>query len=236
MRIKRVPGKTMAAAIAVFWAGLGVPALADRPVALIESLSNAPEAEAQSFDYLYDNDKVDLRPGGTMTVSYFSNCIAETFTGGVAKFDEDDGGSATKGGSSTQATRNCRTTQVAMTEEMAEAGAAVKRLTPFEESDWQEWTVRTAPIFKWEQPKRADGPTTVRVEFMDAPAPSMVWEGTTTGSYLAFPEGGPVLQVGEPYRVVAHFSNGDEADGIFSVDPALEVDNTTQNRLVPLDW
>jgi len=232
------PGKiqaVMLAALLLSSAAFGAAQADDRPIGLIEQLTGAPEAEVGEFDYLYDRDKVDLRPSGSMTVSYFGNCSVDTFAGGVARFKDGEGRS-TKGGTLASETRDCQSSEVAMTEDMVEAGAAIKRLTPFGEADWLEWTVKTTPIFKWEMPRRAKGPTQIRVEYADAATPQVIWQTEVSGTHVAYPESAPALEDGKPYRVVANFDRGDDVEGVFSVDPALEVDLSTQNRLVPLGW
>jgi hypothetical protein len=212
-----------------------LPALAERPVALVESISNAPEAEVSAFDYVYRKDKIDLRPGGAVTLSYFDSCVVETVRGGVVKLKEDSA-KVTKGGQSQKSQRPCQSGGVIVTAAMAEAGAAIKRLSPFESGRWREWTVRDRPTFKWNTPRRADGPTTLRVVFADADPTRAHWEGQTSAAFLDYPADAPAFEIGRPYVVTAFFSNGDEVDGVFSVDPALEVPDTPISRLVHLGW
>ena len=53
-------------------AAFGGGAMAEeRPVALVELITGAPDAVVQAFDYVYKNDKIDLRPGGELRLAYF---------------------------------------------------------------------------------------------------------------------------------------------------------------------
>ena len=72
----------------------------DRPLALVEHVDAAPDGGVQAFDYVYENDKIDLRPNGTLTIAYFDRCVVETITGGVVRM-KDDGVKVTKKGVST---------------------------------------------------------------------------------------------------------------------------------------
>ena len=145
---KSVVTKRAAASVAAILLTISVTAAqAERPVALVESITDAPEAEFSAFDYVYRKDKIDLRPGGVVMLSYFDTCVVETVRGGVVKLTEDSA-KISKGGQSSKSQRPCQSGQLVVTAEMAEAGAAIKRLSPFESGRWREWTVKDRPTLQ----------------------------------------------------------------------------------------
>jgi len=214
---------------------LVVAAKADEPVALIEELENAPEAEAQAFDYAYKGDKIDLRPDGRMVLAYFGSCEIETITGGKVKMRKDDA-KLSDGAVSSKSLRACRTSQLALDDESRELGAAVKRASPYEDDVWNEVALNTTtPWFKWPYEKRAKGEVTLSIYDVDAPEETLIWQTVATDDYVAYPADGPELILGKPYRVVAAYPKKYSYSAVFSIDPALEMLDSPLNSLVPLD-
>ncbi len=217
------------------WSGA---VLADeRPVALIESIENAPDAEVQIFDYVYKGDKIDLRPQGVMVLAYFDSCAVERITGGKIKMQTDKA-KLEKDAQSVMATRACRTAVVELDDDASEVGAAVKRVSPFDADVWQEWAINTTqPIFKWPYQKKAKGDVSVRIYDADAPTERLIWQTTVpeTTRYVIYPESAPPLSVGKPYRVTAAYEKKYAYSSVFSYDPDLEIPDGAANRLVPLD-
>ena len=206
-----------------------------RPVALIESIENAPDAGYLSFDYVYDKDEIDLRPGGRVVLAYFDSCRVDTITGGRIKI-KDDGIKVKDDGVTSSQMRQCRTETVALSKDAKEAGASVKRISPFNSEEWEEWAVSTPqPVFKWATADNPGPPQSIRIFYLDAATPQLFWEGSASSSFLVYPEGGPRFEVGMPYQAVAEFSNGDQVSAVFSIDPALEVSDGPMERLIPLD-
>ena len=222
--------------------GLGVAILmataaqaADEPVALIEDLQNAPDAEVQPFDYAYKGDKIDLRPDGQMVLAYFGSCAVETITGGKVKM-RDDNAKLSDGAVSSISTRPCRTAELALDEDARELGAAVKRASPYEADIWDEVALNTTtPWFKWPYEKKAKGEVTLSVYDADAPEEILIWQTVATDDYVAYPTDAPVLVEGRPYRVVASYPKKYSFSAVFSIDPALEMPESPLNSLVPLD-
>jgi len=222
--------------ICVTWISIAL-AKSDRPVALIEKITNAPKSDLQDFDYAFEGDKIDLRPIGQIVLSYFDSCMVETVTGGQVKIKQD-GAKVTKGGTSNIHQRICRSANVALDDDAKEAGVSVKRVSPFPADEWQEYALPSPhPIFKWQPPKNAKDTdvTTIKIFYMDANPSRFLWQGTTQGSYLAYPDDAPAFDTGMPYRAVAELVNGDTVSGVFSIDPNLEIPDDLMNRLVALD-
>jgi len=143
-----------AAAMAVISSGAGAQ---DRPLALVEHV-DAPEAGVEAFDYVYANDKIDLRPDGELRLAYFDRCIVETFTGGVIKL-KDDEAKISKGGASVQQARPCQTAALSVSADAREAGVSVKRVTPFSGAGWNEISVAVmTPRFIWPRDKKKHQP------------------------------------------------------------------------------
>ncbi len=222
---------------ALLVSGTNSPLLAkdNRPTALIELIEGAPDSDLQNFDYVYNKTQIDLRPGGKAVLAYFDTCEVETFTGGLVKIKKD-GAKPSKGGTSVKHSRPCRTAKVALSKAAKEAGASVKRVSPFRAENWQEWALNTFhPLFKWPTDNKRKGPVQVTVYFADADPMHLVWQTSTADTYLTYPEGAPALTIGMPYRVVVKYSKGKSSEAIFSIDPALELPSSPMNRLVPLE-
>jgi len=206
-----------------------------RPVALVEVIENAPDAGVQNFDYVYNKNQIDLRPGGKTVLAYFDTCEVETFTGGLVKVKKD-GAQSSKGGTSVKQTRPCRTAKVTLSQAAKEAGVSVKRISPFNTKDWREWALNNfQPLFKWPLDKKRKGPVDVKVYYADADPIQLIWQASTSDTYLSYPADGPALVTGMPYRVVVDYAKGKSVEAIFSIDPALELPPGPLNRLVPLE-
>jgi len=210
----------------------------DRPVALVEYIADAPAANVGSYDYLFDGDKVDLRPNGQMVIAFFDNCIVETFLRGVVKI-RDEAAKATKGGSSSQTVRPCQTAALALSARATEAGAAVKRqdkagslLAP---EAIKEVTVAVErPTFVWPRERARENPVSVKIHYLEAEPKTVIWETETIGAQLPYPEDAPALERGMPYEVVVSFKRGDDLTAVFSIDPGLELPVSPLSRVIPL--
>lgn len=206
----------------------------DRPLALVEYIADAPEAEVEAFDYVYDGDKIDLRPEGEMVLAYFHNCEVETFTGGLVRV-RDDGSKVNRGGASSIEDRPCQTAALALSDEAREAGVAVKRVTPFPEEEWRELTVATAqPNFIWPKTKRGKGEATVSLYYLDAEPAELVWQGTAANHYMGYPADAPALTPGMPYMAIVSYKDKAAASAVFSIDPDLELPAGVLTSAVPL--
>ncbi len=204
----------------------------DRPLALVEHV-DAPDAGVQPFDYVYADDKIDLRPGGELRLAYFDKCIVETFNGGVIKL-KDDEVKISKGGASTQEVRPCQTAAVSLSADAREAGVSVKRVTPFAGEDWQEISVAVmTPRFIWPRDNKAEA-AAVSVYLLEANPAQLVWQGDVDGNYLVYPEDAPALIPGLPYRVIVSFGAKNQTSAVFSIDPQLELPEGLLTTAVPL--
>ncbi|WDI30165.1 hypothetical protein PUV54_09355 [Hyphococcus flavus] len=219
------------------WFASGTASAAnDRPVAMVELISDAPEATVFDFDYLYKGDKVDLRPEGQMTIAYFDNCIVETFQGGVVRMRDDDA-KTSRGGTSTTTMRACQTAALAIDSEATEAGVAVKRVDDslLPEEAINELTIAAErPSFVWPRERTRGEPVTVSVYYLDAEPKTLLWQTEVNGVQVAYPEGGPALERGMPYEVVVSFSRGDDMKTVFSIDPDLELPASPLTSVIPL--
>ncbi len=219
-----------AAAMAVISSGAGAQ---DRPLALVEHV-DAPEAAVEPFDYVYANDKIDLRPDGELRLAYFDRCIVETFTGGVIKLKNDDV-KISKGGASVQQARPCQTAALSVSANAREAGVSVKRVTPFSGAGWQEVSVAVmTPRFIWPRDKKTSAGASVSVYLLEADPEELVWQGAVDGNYLVYPEDAPALIPGLPYRVVVSFGPKRQTSAVFSIDPQLDLPDGLLTTAVPL--
>ncbi len=204
-----------------------------QPVALVESIAVAPEAGVETMDYVYIDQTVDLGAEGVAVLAYFDSCVRETVTGGRVSIGRDR--STVSGGKIESETLACRGAVPIIVADASEAGAAVKRITPFNAAEWREWTVKSRqPIFKWE---REDGeePVFVVVAYLDSEPFRLIWQGISTDTYLTYPEDAPPLEAGMPYLVQIQHPNGRQVSAVFSVDPWLDVAHNAANRIVPLN-
>lgn len=202
-----------------------------RPLALVETVENAPAAGVQPFDYLYPGAQVDLRPGGTATIAYFDSCVVETFRGGRIRVSKTE--AKANGGQSSRVLRPCQTSALKLAPSRTEAGVAVKRVTPFEEGQWREIAVRgPRPLFVWPRVE-ALKTATVSVYFLDAQPKTQVWRGQSDQFRLAYPDDAPELKPGMPYEVVVEGA-GAPLIAVFSIDPELDLPEGALTSAIPL--
>ena len=206
----------------------------DRPLALVEHVTGAPEAGLVAFDYVYENDKIDLRPGGELSLAYFDRCEVETFSGGVLKLKTDKV-KISKGGVSTTKVRPCQTAALMLSEEAREAGVAVKRVTPFPEEEWREISIATAkPTFVWPAQDDQNAPALVTLHLLEAEPVTLVWQGSANANHLAYPDDAPALMPGLPYKVTVSYDGEALTSIVFSIDPGLELPEGPLTTAVPL--
>ncbi len=218
----------------MFFASPTLAAAQDRPLALVEHVT-APAAEIGAFDYLYDDDRIDLRPDGVMRIAYFDSCIVETFTGGVVKLDKKKEAKISKGGVSNREARPCQTASLALSKEAKEAAAAVKRVSPFDDEEWREISIATAtPRFIWPDETTAEKNATISVYFLEAEPAELVWQGAASENTLLYPEDAPSLETGLPYLVTVSVDGEKERSAVFSVDPGLDLPEGVLTTAVPL--
>ncbi len=202
-------------------------------VALVESIEQAPGSGVAFMDTVQPDQVIELGIAGVLVLSYFESCIRETIHGGRVVVGRER--SAVSGGRVDSTIVDCQGATPVITADLGEAGAAVKRVTPFDPEDWQEWTVKTRqPIFKW-WPAAPSGPATVTVVYLDSPRLRIVWQSQTADAFFAYPESAPPLEIGLPYLVQVQQSDGMLLSAVFSIDPWLDVADTAANRIVPLD-
>ena len=205
----------------------------DRPLALVEHVT-ASGAQVSAYDYVYEDDKIDLRPDGQLRIAYFDSCIVETFTGGVIKLKEDKT-KISKGGVSNRETRPCQTAALALSETAKEAAAAVKRVSPFAEEEWREISIAVAtPRFIWPDETSAENTASVSIYFLEADPVKHVWQGEATENFLIYPEEAPALETGMPYLVVVSYDGKEARSAVFSVDPDLDMPEDALTTAVPL--
>ncbi len=223
---------TVSAILLALFAGYA-PARADQkaPAAMVEAIDGAPNAGVAFLDYVYPGKVIDLGAGGTLTLAYFDTCLSETIKGG--KVTVAKGASEVEGGDVSTKKVPCQGGKMVVTAETSEAGATVSRVTtPFAGQDWTEYTVTTPnPVFKW---PAAAGAATLKIVFMDADPPKVVWERKVEGSHLAYPADAPKLEIGLPYQVQLTRADAPMIAALFSIDPGLEGPDTVLSRVVPL--
>ncbi len=213
---------------------IAAAAAEERPVALVEHIHGAPDAAVQAFDYVYKNDKIDLRPGGELRLAYFDNCETESFSGGLIKLKRDSA-KISKGGVSTKAMRPCQTAALALSSDAREAGVSVKRVTPFPENEWREVSIATAtPRFIWPANEDAESNAVVSVYYLDSNPAELVWQSQADARQLVYPEDAPLLKIGMPYEVVISYDGEPVNSVVFSVDPNLDLPQSPLNNAVPL--
>ena len=173
-------------------------------------------------------------PGGELRLAYFDKCETESFTGGLIKLKSNNA-KITKGGVSTKAMRPCQTAALALSVGAREAGASVKRVTPFPESEWREISIVTAtPRFIWPRNKNAESDATISIFYLDADPAELVWQGTSSAHHLTYPSDAPYLKVGMPYEVVISYDGKRPTSVVFSIDPNLELPDSPLTTAVPL--
>ncbi len=223
----------MMIAVATMAAISGGAGAEDRPLALVEHV-DAPGVAVQPFDYVYANDKIDLRPSGELRLAFFDRCLVETFTGGVIRL-KNDNVKISKGGASVQQARACQTAALSVSSDAKEAGVSVKRVSPFSSEDWQEISVAVmTPRFIWPRDKKDEAGASVSVYLLEADPAQLVWQGDVDGNYLMYPEDAPGLIPGLPYRVTVSFGPKHQISAVFSIDPQLELPDGLLTTAVPL--
>ena len=206
----------------------------DRPLALVEHVT-ATAAEIGDFDYLYDDDKIDLRPNGELRIAYFDSCVVETITGGIVKLNKDKEAKVSKGGVVKREMRPCQTAALALSDESKEAAAAVKRVSPFDEREWREISIATmTPRFVWPHAEDDGRVATVSIYLLEADPAELVWQGEADGHSLVYPEDAPALETGLPYRVAITVDGKEQNAAVFSIDPGLEMPDGILTTAVPL--
>ena len=142
-------------------------------------------------------------------------------------------GSKVADGSLEAANVDCKAAKPIITAENREAGAVVNRVTVFDGVDWSEQVIKTGrPTLKW---NGAKGESQVRVVDMDRPQPTIIWQGTTTSSFIVYPPDAAPLRIGMPYRVEVSEPDGKTFAALFSIDPDLEVSDTLLSRVVTVN-
>ncbi len=195
--------------------------------AMVEAVQGAPNAGVAFLDSLSVGQTVDLGAGGVLKLTYLDSCRAETIHGGTVTIGQ--GRSDVVGGSVSAQTVQCTITDPVVTSQNAVAGAAVKRVTPFDGADWREITVRTRqPIFRWP----ASGGGSVSVYDLEQKPAALVWSADSEKSNIAYPRHAPALIEGEPYRVKVKLADGSEVESVFSIDTHLDVPPTLFYRVV----
>ncbi len=212
------------------WSGIALAKSEDnRPVALVESIENAPGAGIGFLDYAFPGQVVELGPDGVIVLSYFATCLVETVRGG--RLTVEAGASKVEDGEVESEKVPCQGANIDVTSATSEAGASVTRVTPFREQDWSEWTTRSErPTFKWAEA----GQATVTVVDLDADPPETLWTATVDGSHLAYPSDAPPLEIGVPYEVRVAVADAGPRTAVFSIDPDLEGPDTALGGVVPI--
>ena len=221
-------------------APIGLPEAFGDDVALVELIEDAPGSGLSLMDTLQPDRVIELGSAGRLVLSYFSSCVRETITGGQVTVGKER--SAVRGGRRAAEIVDCQGATPVITAELSEAGAAVKRVTPFNPEDWKEWTVKSSrPIFKW-RPEGARGTTggttgsTARVTlaFLDSPYIKIIWQSETADSFFIYPPEAPPLLTGMPYLVQVDLAGAEPMAAVFSIDPWLDVADNAANSIVPV--
>ena len=198
---------------------------AGKPAAMVEDVKNAPAAGVEFTDFVFTGQTIQLGARGELRLSYLASCRNETIRGGTVTVGERQ--SSVAGGRVDGSEKPCDTKRFAANVQTAEAGAGVKRLTPFESKAWAEVALKSdRPIFRWD----GKGNATIRVLNENKQA---VWSASTAKSFVEYPATAPMLEPGMPY-VVEVAGIGAPFYARFSIDPDLEIADTVANRTVPL--
>lgn len=201
------------------------PLAQGKPAAMVEEVRNAPGAGVEFTDYVFPGQRIQLGARGELKLSYLASCRSETIRGGTVTIGESQ--SSVAGGRIEGAEKPCDTKRFAADVQTAEAGAGVKRLTPFDSKSWAEVALATpCPIFRW------DGKGNASIRILDENR-KPVWSANTTKSFVEYPANAPALEPGAPY-VVEVSGLGAPFYARFSIDPGLEIADTVANRTVPL--
>jgi hypothetical protein len=195
------------------------------PAALVEDVKAAGTAGIEFMDFVYPGQSIPLGAQGQLVLGYFSSCRVETIRGGTVTIGTAE--SRVSGGQVRATNRPCDPKRFAATTQTAEAGAAVKRVTPFDARQWAETSLKSdRPVFRW----RDKGQATVRVMETGQPTPQLVWTANGSKGYVEYP-GRPALRAGVLY-VVEVTGAGSTKRAAFSIDPDLEIGDGLLNRTV----
>ncbi len=118
----------LAALLVIAWSSVALGAGQSDPVALVEDVVG-DDLPVELLDYLYEGQSFDLGRAGAVAIAYFEPCVREVIIGGQVRIGRSQ--SRVSQGKVTRSTIDCVGGQVALTEETAEIGGAVKRVTPF---------------------------------------------------------------------------------------------------------
>jgi hypothetical protein len=207
--------------------GVAVAQGRNQASALVEDVKNAPAAGVETMDFVFPDQNVALGANGELVLNYLSSCRVETIRGGNVTIGTTQ--SSVSGGKVDAKQRECDKRRFGATTQTAEAGAAVKRITPLDKAGPSEFTLKSGkPIFRWQ----GSGPATVRVAALDKPKPEILWTAQAQKSWIEYPANAPKLQPGVPYMVEIAFPNAPRAVAQFSIDPDLQWAETAMNRTV----
>lgn len=196
--------------------------------AMVEGIQGAPKAGVAFLDSLTAGQSIELGKAGVLKLTYLSTCRDETIRGGVATIGQ--GASTVVGGRIEAHQLQCNVTQPVVTSEIAVAGAAVKRVTPFDGADWREITVKTrTPTFRW--PAAAGATSSVTVFDLEQKPPAQIWAADSAAAWIAYPRHAPALVEGRPYQVDVK-QGANHLKSVFSIDTHLDVPNTLFYRVV----
>lgn len=196
--------------------------------AMVEGVQGAPKAGVAFLDSLSAGQTIELGKAGVLKLTYLNTCRDETIRGGIATIGQ--GASTVVGGRIEAHQLQCSVTEPTVTSEIAVAGAAVKRVTPFDGADWREITVKTkTPTFRW--PATAGTTSSISVYDMEQKPPAQIWTTDSSAAWVAYPRHAPALIEGKPYQVEVK-QGGSDIKSVFSVDTHLDVPNTLFYRVV----
>lgn len=207
---------------------LACPAVAQTQASgMIEDLAAAPRAGVETMDFVFPGQRIVLGPEGRLTLSYFSSCRVEAIRGGTVTIGQSD--SRVEGGALKAETRPCDPRKFAADVQTAEAGAAVKRLDPFDRPGAGETMLSSLrPVFRWPE---GDG-AMVRLFAVDTPTPRLVWSAKSARSWAEYPDGAAPLQPHVPYLAQILTADGRDLRAAFVIDPQLGFADTLWNRTV----
>lgn len=203
-----------------------VPVHAQLASGMVEDLKGAPQAGVDLMDWIYPGQRIVLGSGGELSLSYLSSCRVETIKGGTVTVGQSE--SRVEGGTLRAQNRPCDPKKFAATTQTAEAGAAVKRVTPFDTRGGDETALSSLrPVFRWQE-----GGGTVRLFAVDKPKPELVWSGAAQKSYIEYPTAAPKLLPSVPYTVEVVSASGKKSRADFIINPDLKLADTLMNRTV----
>jgi len=202
---------------------VGAARAADRPVAMVESVSG-PIVLVQAMDYLADGTVVELGAAGVLVVDYLASCVRETITGGTARIGAAQ--SSVVGGKITRRRVDCDGAELQLTAAQSDqGGAAVYRSalggTGADGLPQPDLTLRgRAPFVTTRQAG------SIRIERLDANEPAL--EATAAGSGRIGVELAP-LAAGGLYRITLG-----QRSLVFRIAPDAGTDAPLIARLLPL--